>query len=732
MDLPAPTLRFAGTLVAAICLLALAPAHIARGQGGVIEQAGRFDPSDVYFQGYLAARAAENFEAEGKHAEALGKYQEAQRMFDSVAKFFPEWKPEMVQGRAERNRESTAAVRQKAEEQQAENQRVVAELEGGQRVGGEWKPAVPQPRPQGILEVDPMAVRKLKEAEDEIARLRGLLDAANAGETAAARNESRVRDLQRQRDDLQGRLRGVEAEAGALRARLAAAPVESQLTDLNRRIDDLEQERSAMGIALTQSRRSHTEAMAKIATLEADMGLLREETVKLRQREADLTRNLERERNVANDVVAGLRRQMQELNDKLTAKDGDLARANTTIASLTRELQESRDAYSELRDERDNLLRERDQMAALLQLNEGGRIDDLIDQNVGLDRQLREAAERVDILSRDNNATKDELTDARRDLAIAKAQIQRMRQEHAEQHKRIDEIRRQLRDEEHAIAVNPSVDPAEANVLREIIHRHLRIQAHRRQSRDLLIDTVRERARDDENLARAIEVLEGSEIELTPDEQRIIADNQVDGEFISPFARDRKTVDGKMTGLNLELESFDRAATRAFTAGRYLPARELYEQMIELHPGHTPALCKLGVVQLRLEEPAAAADTFRRAAELEPSNAYAHRMLALALMTLGDLAAAREPANRSVEITPDDPVAQMMLGAVYFRLGETRDAEAHFKAAISADPMLSEPYFNLAVLHAREKRFDRAREHYNQALERGAVPDPALEKSLFQ
>ena len=615
MDLPNPTLRLAGTLAVAACCLALVPAPMAHAQGAAVEQAGRFDPSDLYFQGYLAARAAEKFEAEGKYVEALEKYQEAQRMFDSVAKFFPEWNPAMVKGRAERNRESTAAVGKQAEETQRENQRVVAELEGGQRVGGEWKPpvAAANPRPPAILETDPMAVRKLKQAEEEIARLRGMLDAANAGQNAAARNQARVRDLQRQREDLQGRLRGAEAEAAALRARLAAAPVESQLAELNRRIDDLEQERNAMGIALTQSRRSHTEAMAQIATLEADMGLLREETAKLRQRESDLTRNLERERNVANDVVAGLRRQMQELNDKLTSKDNDLAHANATIASLTRELEESRDAYAELRDERDNLLREREQMAALLQLNEAGRINQLIEQNVGLDRQLREAAEKVEILSRDNNATKDELTDARRDLVIAKAQIQRMRQEHAAQDKRVEEIRRQLRDEQHALAVNPPADPAEANVLREIILRHLRIQEHRRQSRDLLIATVRDQASKDENLARAIEVLEGSEIELTPDEQRIIADNQVDGEFISPFARDRKAVEGDMAGLNQELVSFDRAATRAFTAGRYLPARELYEQMVELHPGHTPALCKLGVVQLRLEEPSAAADSFRRA-----------------------------------------------------------------------------------------------------------------------
>ncbi len=44
--------------------------------------------------------------------------------------------------------------------------------------------------------------------------------------------------------------------------------------------------------------------------------------------------------------------------------------------------------------------------------------------------------------------------------------------------------------------------------------------------------------------------------------------------------------------------------------------------------------------------------------------------------------------------------------------------------------MLSEPYYNLALIHLRMDRKEDAREFYQQALERGALPDPKLEKQL--
>src|SRR5690606_36025418 len=115
---------------------------------------------------------------------------------------------------------------------------------------------------------------------------------------------------------------------------------------------------------------------------------------------------------------AGMRRQLDSMEMALKAKGDELDKANQRIAGLQVELEQSRAAFDDLRTERDGLLLERDQMAALLKLNEAGRIQQLIEQNMGLAKQLREATEKVDRLDLDNNATKDELTETLHDLAM--------------------------------------------------------------------------------------------------------------------------------------------------------------------------------------------------------------------------------------------------------------------------------------------------------------------------
>src|SRR6185503_16018853 len=104
-------------------------------------------------------------------------------------------------------------------------------------------------------------------------------------------------------------------------------------------------------------------------------------------------------------------------------------------------------AFSQLQGERDSLIREREQMSALLKLNEAGRIQQLIEQNMGLARQLRDANTKVENLNLDNNATKDELTDALRDFAIAKSQINKLQREKREQDQQIAELGKRLKDE---------------------------------------------------------------------------------------------------------------------------------------------------------------------------------------------------------------------------------------------------------------------------------------------
>ena len=690
----------------------------------------QFDPSDVYFQAYLAVRNGETLEREGDFVGALKKYRQAGELFDSVAKFYPEWKAGMVNNRRDLTNTAISEVQKRAGEQMRKDKGVIAELEGGTRSGG--RTIDPSegvvPLSKGILEVDPLEARRLKDAQAEVERLREKVRESGGRSNEAMRDSSRVEDLRRLNDALESKLKAAEANLQSLRARMAAAPVETEMKSLNNQIEKLEQEREAMGMALRTSRGEHTEALSKIEILTADMEIMKEQAEELRQKEANLERDLKAERKIANNVVAGQRRQMKAMEKALDEKSLELKAAHGQIASLKQELDESRAAFSELREERDGLLQERDQMAALLKLNEAGRIEQLIEQNMGLAKDLREANEKVDRLNLDNNAAKDDVVDALRDLAIAKSQINRLHQEKKEQDKRMAELSERLREEEGALASGAvKADPAEVEMLREVIRRQLRVQERRRQAKELLVEAVRALGKEDERLEEAIGLFDGVEMELTPEEQRLVADQQVDGEFVSPFARDRATVGRATNELNRELASYDRAATKAYLSRRLLPARELFEMMVEQHPGHVPALCKLGVVQMKLGETSAAGESFQKAIELDSDNPYAHRMLGYTYLQAGDLPSAELYVKRAVALAPDDAKAYLLLGTVSYRLGEMDDAEANFKSAISVDPVPSEPYFNLAMLCAKDGRPEQAREFYAQALERGAVPDQGLE-----
>lgn len=693
-----------GLLCSVLPALAQPPAPISPAQ---------FDPSDVYFQGYLATRAAEQLEAKNDFAAAAEKLATAQKLFDNVRRYFPEWKPEMVAGRCAQNAAAEKRIAPKADEQRRKNQNVVAELEGGVKSSGTFvDPAQGvMPLTPGILEVEPLAARRLKDAEAEVRRLQAL------SKTQQSPSDNRA---------LEFRLKAAENELRSLRSRPATNPVEDELKSLNQRITGLEQERDAMSMALTQSRSAHTDALSRTATLEADLKVMQ-------QKRANLERDLKAERDVANSVVAGQRAQLKALEKELAQKSTDLTKANERITDLINELQESKDAYSQLRNERDSLLLEREQMSALLKLNEDGRIQDLIQQNMGLAKNLREANEKVERLNVDNNSAKDDIIDALRDLAIAKSQINKLHQERNDQDKRLADLEKRLKSEESALSSGSvSTDPAEVAVLRDIIQRQLRVQERRRQARDLLIEAVKDMGSKDERIAQAITLFEGQEIQLSPDEQRILAEKQVDGEFISPFAQDRATVGTNTAELNRDISVFERTAEKSFTAGRYLPTRELFQMIVEQHPGHIPALCKLGVVNLKLQDSTAAIDCFQRAVELDANNPYAFRMLGYAFMTQSDLASAEKNVKRSVDLAPQDAKSQLLLATLYYRLGRKAEAESHFKASITADPLPSDPYYNLALICSRSKRIDEAKDYYQLALERGAVPDPKLEQSLAQ
>lgn len=689
----------------------------------------QFDPSDIYFQGYLLIRGAEEAEAKKDYVTAAEKLKKARELLDAIRKNYPGWKTEMVESRSKKTSEAESRVFELAKNQREKEESVVAELEGGQKdhgktidPGEDVKPLTPP----GILEVNPLQDRRLGEAEAEVKRLQDMMKNNSAmGAAESSRNASRLGDVTRQRDALQSQLNAAEANLQSMRARLAASPVESEVKSLNQRINDLEQERLAMAQALDQSSREKTELRAKNLGLEADLKALQ-------QSYSNLQRDSKVERDVANSVVASQRTQLLEMEKKLNEKVAELGKANDRIRSLENELKESADAFAQLKQEKDTLLQEREQMSALLKLNEDGRIEDLIQQNMGLSKNLREANESLERLGRDNNATKDDLNAAMRDLGMAKAQINRLHAERRDQDVRLEEMQKRLKSEEASLAKgNTGADPGEAEMLRDVIQRMLRVQERRRQARDLLVEAAKELGAKDERLAQAVKLFDGEEIQLSPDEQRLVG-GQVDDEIFSDrsLAQDPAIVGRNMEALRQDISVLDRTAEKSYLAGRYLPTRELFEMILEQKPGDISALCKLGVVHIKLSDWAAAADTFRRAVEMDSRNPYAHRMLGFSQMNMGDLKSAEQSLKESVTLAPDEALGHNMLGVVCQRLGKGSEAEAAYKAAIAADPMPGDPYYNLARLYVKLKRPEDARKYYGLALEHGAVPDPQLEETI--
>jgi tetratricopeptide (TPR) repeat protein len=707
-------------------------------QRGLVAQAPNvpnFDPSDVYFQGYLAARAGEQLEKDLDFVGSLSKYQQATELFSSVEKFYPDWKADMVKNRKDLTLKALAGVQEKAGERLKKDETVIAELEGGEKVGAKMiNPAkgVKSLNP-GVLEVDPLKARRLKDAEAELERLRDEINKAEAASKQST-HQLTIEDLRKQNQMLSGQLKAVQKEVNSLRSQMAVAPMEGVMQSLNEKIAQLNQEKEVMNMALKTSRGDHNQALSKVEILTADMEIMKKQAAELRQKQADTKRDLETERQVANEVVAGQLKQMAQMERALEEKSKQLEQANKQIAGLTKELEESRAAYSELQEERDGLLRERDHLAALLKLNESGRIEELVAQNVGLAKALREAKEQVERLNLDNNATKDMIAEAHRDLGIAKSQINRLIQEKQEQDKRIAELTEKLQHEE-ALLVSGETDASneEVAMLREVILKQLRQQERRRQAKELLVDTVKKMGQEDEQMKDAIEILNASELELTPDEQKLVADQNVDGELYSPTsARDRETVGREVAKLNIELESYNRAARKAYVSNRFHSARELFEMMIDQHPGHIPAICKLGVLQLKLEEPVGALASFQKAIELDKDNPYANRMLGFTYMQLDELDKAEKHLGRAVELAPDDAISYMYLGAICHMLGNAEEAVSQFKGAIAADPIPSDPYYNIAMIYASQGRIKDAKPYYSKALERGAIPDQDLESKIMK
>ncbi|NJS35174.1 MAG: tetratricopeptide repeat protein [Brachymonas sp.] len=86
------------------------------------------------------------------------------------------------------------------------------------------------------------------------------------------------------------------------------------------------------------------------------------------------------------------------------------------------------------------------------------------------------------------------------------------------------------------------------------------------------------------------------------------------------------------------------------------------------------------------------------------------------LMRAGQLAEATAKADQFLAGKPKDPQMRFLKGVILTEQGKPQDAITQFTKLIEDYPELPEPYNNLAVLHAGQGQFDRARAALEMAI----------------
>ena len=101
---------------------------------------------------------------------------------------------------------------------------------------------------------------------------------------------------------------------------------------------------------------------------------------------------------------------------------------------------------------------------------------------------------------------------------------------------------------------------------------------------------------EDEAFKDALAGLGGQELKLTPEENRLVQENTIDGEFVWGDRPSKLVRDNAGKELQEHILVKTNLARRAFSNGRFLVAREFFESILEEHPGHVPTKLNLGVV----------------------------------------------------------------------------------------------------------------------------------------
>lgn len=157
-------------------------------------------------------------------------------------------------------------------------------------------------------------------------------------------------------------------------------------------------------------------------------------------------------------------------------------------------------------------------------------------------------------------------------------------------------------------------------------------------------------------------------------------------------------------------------------SGQIEAARQIYQQILVLQPGHADTLHLYGVTAHQLGDYVNAVEFIRRSLQANPQNFYALNNLGSALRESGQAEQALACFQQACKLKPDYAEAHSNIGNVYKDMGQQDEAISAYKRASSLNPSLAEPWNNLALMYQKRKEIALAM----QCAERAAMLQPNL------
>jgi Tfp pilus assembly protein PilF len=667
------------------------------------------DPGALMLNAWMLREEGMRAEKERDFPTAYNRYRESAKVYERLAREFPDAHPGIVEMRRTGLAEQISRIADAA-----------ASMEAGRPVPRPPPATVVRPVPRGPgVAIRPPAATATS-VDDPAARRR-----LAALEQRQAAVEKLLAERTRERDSLRSSLEQTRqslllSEHQLARARAAQADAASRLAELQ-----------AKGI---------NTAVAEKAEIES-----------LKTRLAEATRTAEA-------AAAESQRLRAELAVRPAAPDQQL---ETDLQEARRELAAIRDERAGLAAELDQTRAERDRFAALLAASAPVSAAELLAANQRLEAELAKAREELAALGAQRDRDSEVIAGLRQRLGEVEAELAAVRLENDSYRAQVARLEDQLAQASDSLAeartaLRDASLSEENRALRQIVTRLLQQQAYRSRARRLLLNELAKLEINSKVLLQYIDQLEGKAALPGPEQIARIKDPYIEAlagvglsamVFIDEAAADPSATPApaapafppELAGDPEALEAFEfqktslaRSAAEAFTAGEFAKAADTYSLILDADPGDVRVRCNLGVAQLRQRRFEEAAATFNSALAADEANAFAHLMLGVCHWQLQQSDMAVDHMNRSLVLQPRNPQAWLYLGLVALDRNAPGDAETAFRKTLELDPDNADAHYNLAVLHTKPGRADpvEAARRYRDAIRLGAARDPALESFL--